>query len=60
MIPLNFDITTVFGVAEFDQFKLPPLVVLKDADIKLIMSTLSTRRSRKYWAASIILGQPFA
>lgn len=49
-----------FGVVTIDQYKLPPLLVFKTCPIRWTLAQATSRKHRKYLAAQIILGQPFA
>jgi len=42
-----------------DQYKLPPLMVITECHIYWTLAQATTRKHRKYLAASIVLGQPF-
>lgn len=55
--PINIEY--VYGVCEIDPYKLPPNVRFVNATSTDVRNFARSRKERKWFAAAIILGQPF-
>lgn len=56
------DWKAIFGKIEIDPYPIPPIVYLSvpSGEINTILGYSTNKAERRYWAAAIILGQPFA
>ncbi len=52
--------TVWYGAVKIDQYALPPIMYIAECPIAWTLAQATSRKHRKYLAASIILGQPFA
>ena len=46
-------------VVTIDQYKLPPLMIIKECPILWTLAQATSRKHAKYLAAQITMGQPF-